>query len=199
MLFSRAPRPRAWKGPPAGTSTAVATVTVPVLVGMQEDGLLILPTHRLIGNMDGFDLQIFRNAIKEHFDIEETDLKPEQWDDVAQTDASRAPHEFALYLGATRRLYRLKLKNVDVLKRLAVKEDVLDNEKPTTAIAISNQQQLGPTDPKLRAAVANNSARLRALLLGHEKLPPLPADAVHGIAALPAAPTVKSLTADWMG
>jgi uncharacterized protein (DUF1015 family) len=92
-----------------------------VLVGMQEDGLLILPTHRLIGNMDGFDVQIFRNAIKDHFDVEETTLKPEQWDDIAQTDASRSPNEFALYVGATRRLYRLRLKNLDVLKNLEPK------------------------------------------------------------------------------
>jgi uncharacterized protein (DUF1015 family) len=89
-----------------------------VLVGMQDDGLLILPTHRLIGNVADFDLQIFRNAIKEHFDVEETNLKPEQWDDVSQTDASRTQHEFALYIGATRRLYRLRLKNLDVLKNL---------------------------------------------------------------------------------
>jgi uncharacterized protein (DUF1015 family) len=89
-----------------------------VLVGMQEDGLLILPTHRLIGNIGDFDLQIFKNAIKQHFDIEETNLKPEQWDDIAQTDTSRAAHEFALYIGATRRLYRMRLKDVDVLKNL---------------------------------------------------------------------------------
>jgi uncharacterized protein (DUF1015 family) len=89
-----------------------------VLVGMQDDGLLILPTHRLIGNMDGFDTQIFFAAIKQNFDVEETNLRPEQWDEVAQTDSRRSPHEFALYVGATRRLYVLRLKNVDVLKPL---------------------------------------------------------------------------------
>jgi uncharacterized protein (DUF1015 family) len=89
-----------------------------VLVGMQDDGLLILPTHRLIGNLEGFDLQIFFNAIKNHFEVEETNLKPEQWDDLSQTDTSRTQHEFALYVGAKRRLYRLRLKNLDVLKDL---------------------------------------------------------------------------------
>jgi uncharacterized protein (DUF1015 family) len=89
-----------------------------VLVGMQDDGLLILPTHRLIGGMDGFDTQIFFAAIKPYFDIEETRLRPEQWDDLSQTDATRAPHEFALYVGATRKLYRLKLKSDEVLKTL---------------------------------------------------------------------------------
>ena len=92
-----------------------------VLVGMHEDGLLVLPTHRLIGNMDSFDLQIFQAAIKQHFDIEETNLRPEQWDDVSQTNASRTAHEFGLYIGATRRLYRMRLRNLDVLKDLEPK------------------------------------------------------------------------------
>ncbi len=87
-----------------------------VLVAMQDDGLLILPTHRLIGGMDDFDMQIFGNAVKEHFTIEESRLRPEQWDDVAQTSTKRAPHEFGLYVGATKKLYILKLKNIDVLK-----------------------------------------------------------------------------------
>jgi uncharacterized protein (DUF1015 family) len=89
-----------------------------VLVGMQDDGLLILPTHRLIGGMEGFDPQVFFGSIRQHFDIEESNLKPEQWDDVAQTDARRTPHEFALYVGATRKLYVLRLKNLDILKPL---------------------------------------------------------------------------------
>ena len=89
-----------------------------VLVGMQDDGLLILPTHRLIGGMDGFDTQIFFAAIRQNFDIEETNLRPEQWDDVSQTDARRTQHEFALYVGATRKLYVLRLKNPDVLAPL---------------------------------------------------------------------------------
>jgi uncharacterized protein (DUF1015 family) len=93
-----------------------------VLVGMHDDGLLILPTHRLIGGMQGFDMQIFRNAIKDHFDIEEVHMRPEQFDDIAQTDASRALHQFGLYEGATRRFYLLKLKNLDVLKTLEPKQ-----------------------------------------------------------------------------
>ena len=93
-----------------------------VLVGMQDDGLLILPTHRLIGHLEGFDLQIFFNAIKNHFEVEETNLRPEQWDDISQTDTSRTPHEFALYVGEKRRLYRLRLKNLDVLKDLEPKQ-----------------------------------------------------------------------------
>jgi uncharacterized protein (DUF1015 family) len=34
-----------------------------VLVAMQDDGLLILPTHRLIGGLSGFDIAAFKSAI----------------------------------------------------------------------------------------------------------------------------------------
>ena len=89
-----------------------------VLVGMQDDGLLILPTHRLIGNMDGFDMQIFTAAVKDHFIVEETKLTPEQWDAVVQTDPKRRSHEFAIYVAATRKLYNLRLRSDDVLRSL---------------------------------------------------------------------------------
>jgi uncharacterized protein (DUF1015 family) len=89
-----------------------------VLVGMQDDGLLILPTHRLIGGMSEFDMQIFSAAIRNHFEITETSLRPEQWDDFSQTDKNRRPHEFALYVGATRKLYAMRLKTESILKTL---------------------------------------------------------------------------------
>jgi len=88
-----------------------------VLVGMQDDGLLILPTHRLVGGMDGFDMQIFSSAIKEFFTVEEVRMRPEQWDDVSQTATHRRPHEFGLYDGATRKFYLLRARTDNVLGR----------------------------------------------------------------------------------
>ena len=93
-----------------------------VLVGMQDDGLLILPTHRLIGGMDGFDMQIFGNAVKDHFEIEQVQMRPEQFNDISQTAANNGKHEIGLYDGSTRRFYVLKLKNPDVLKSLEPKQ-----------------------------------------------------------------------------
>lgn len=94
-----------------------------VLVPMQDDGLLILPTHRLIGGLDGFDMQIFTATVKEHFDVEETKLTPEQWDAAAPDLENRKKNrEFALYVGATKKLYLLKLKNIDVIKPLEPKQ-----------------------------------------------------------------------------
>ncbi len=87
-----------------------------MLVGMQDDGLLILPTHRLIGAMDGFDVQIFRHAVKDVMDVTESKLRPEQFNDPAQTDPQLQNQTFGLYDGTTKKFYTLRLRNRDVLK-----------------------------------------------------------------------------------
>jgi uncharacterized protein (DUF1015 family) len=83
------------------------------LVPMQDDGLLILPTHRLIGNLVHFELDIFRATVKEYFDIHETLLTPAEFESSAT-----ASHTFGLYDGVTKKLYMLRLKNDDILKPL---------------------------------------------------------------------------------
>lgn len=87
-----------------------------VLVAMQDDGLLILPTHRLVGGMEGFDMQLFTANVKAHFSVEESDMRPEQFDDVMVPNVKHAEREFGLYDGKTRKFYILKLKNKDLLK-----------------------------------------------------------------------------------
>jgi uncharacterized protein (DUF1015 family) len=88
-----------------------------VLVGMQDDGLLILPTHRLIGGMDGFDMQIFRHAVKDVMDVTESPLRPEQFNDPVQTDPELQKQTFGLYDGQSKKFYTLRLRNRDILKR----------------------------------------------------------------------------------
>jgi uncharacterized protein (DUF1015 family) len=90
-----------------------------VLVGMQDPGLLILPTHRLIGGLDGFDVNRFRAALGPNAELTETPLSPDQFDDHAHGGGAHAePHTFGLFDGRTRKMYLLKLKNPDVLKPL---------------------------------------------------------------------------------
>lgn len=87
------------------------------LVGMQDEGLLILPTHRLIGNIDGFEINAFRSAVADVFDVVHTDVPPAQlphWVDV--TLPLLPAHTFGLYDGRTGKLYQLTCKNADVLK-----------------------------------------------------------------------------------
>jgi len=89
-----------------------------VLVGMQDPGLLILPTHRLIGGLTNFTIDAFRTAIAPHFSLEEISTSPEKMPQAIE-DLSRSEiNSFVLYVGHTRRLYRLNLINLDLLKSL---------------------------------------------------------------------------------
>ena len=158
-----------------------------VLVGMQDDGLLILPTHRLIGGMEGFDMQIFSNAIKNHFDIEQLPMRPEEFNDIAQTDANHGLHEFGLFEGSTRRFYMLRLKNIDVLKELepnqsdawrqldvAILQRYLLDEVLQPEFAAPKELTKGYTaDPKAIAKLVNGKAYQIALMLRPTPLPAL--------------------------
>ena len=86
------------------------------LVGMQDDGLLIQPTHRLVGGLSGpFDPAAFTAAVAGVFDVTPLpDVSPDQvphWTDV--TLPLLPAHTFGLYDG--RALYQLTCRNPDVL------------------------------------------------------------------------------------
>ena len=90
-----------------------------VLVGMQDDGLIILPTHRLIGGLQNWDVAAFRSAVSGGFDVTETPLGPDHVDEFIQNVLPSQPaHTFGLYDAATKRVYQLNLKNPDVLRPL---------------------------------------------------------------------------------
>src|SRR5688572_7238880 len=83
-----------------------------VLVGMQDDGLLILPTHRLIGGLDRFDIETFRAFTSDVVTVEETPLGPDLVDEYVDKVLPLQPaHTFGLYDGRTKKLYQLTLKN----------------------------------------------------------------------------------------
>jgi uncharacterized protein (DUF1015 family) len=90
-----------------------------VLVGMQDDGLLILPTHRLIGGLDAFNIDAFRAAVGKNVEVAETPLGPDKVDEyVGKVLPLQPAHTFGLYDGRARKLYQLTLKNVDLLRPL---------------------------------------------------------------------------------
>ena len=92
-----------------------------VLVGMQDPGLLILPTHRLIGGIADFNIEAFRKALSPSFQIDEMAVPVDRMNDAVDALASGSPNTFGLYDGKTRRLYSLKLINQDLLKPLEPK------------------------------------------------------------------------------
>jgi uncharacterized protein (DUF1015 family) len=87
-----------------------------VLVAMQDDGLLILPTHRLIGGLKNFNVADFNTALGANFEVTETPLRPDHVDELATILDKFEPHTFGLYDGASKKLFTLKLKNLDLLK-----------------------------------------------------------------------------------
>jgi uncharacterized protein (DUF1015 family) len=88
-----------------------------VLISMQDDGLIIQPTHRLLSGLVNFDIAEFTMAVVPHFQVAETGIGPENVAAYARdTLPKQPPHTFALFDGATRRLYQLTCKDPDVLK-----------------------------------------------------------------------------------
>jgi uncharacterized protein (DUF1015 family) len=90
-----------------------------VLVGMQEDGLIILPTHRLVGGLQNFTIDAFKAAVGANLDVTETVLTPDHVDEFVNVVLPRQPaHTFGLYDGRAKKLYQLTLNNVEVLAAL---------------------------------------------------------------------------------
>jgi uncharacterized protein (DUF1015 family) len=90
-----------------------------VLVSMQDDGLLILPTHRLLKLSDPFSIDGLKKATQAVFEITDTGIAP---DAVARWTDEQLPklpnHTFGLYDSASKKLLRLTLTRPDVLRML---------------------------------------------------------------------------------
>jgi uncharacterized protein (DUF1015 family) len=87
-----------------------------VLVPMQDDGLLILPTHRLIGGLRFFHIETLKHALGKHFDVKELKDGVNHLQDFINHELPMAPaHTFGLFDGATRKLYQLTLKDPSIL------------------------------------------------------------------------------------
>ncbi len=93
-----------------------------VLIAMQDDGLLILPTHRLISGLTNFDPAAFNAALGSNFEMTETPLGANRSAELATILNGYEAHTFGLYDGKTKKLFTLKLKNLDILKTLEPKQ-----------------------------------------------------------------------------
>jgi uncharacterized protein (DUF1015 family) len=96
-----------------------------VLVGMQDDGLSILPTHRILGNIPNFDVAAFAEAVRPNFDVRATPMTPNLVDEFVRNVLPLQPaHTFGLYDGRSKTLYEMKCKNPDVLASLEPNQSV---------------------------------------------------------------------------
>jgi len=90
-----------------------------VLVALENDGLLILPTHRLIGGIESFEIRSFKDAVAGKFEVAETPLPANKVDDYIENILPSQPaHTFGLYDGRTKKLYELTVRDPDVLAAL---------------------------------------------------------------------------------
>jgi uncharacterized protein (DUF1015 family) len=94
-----------------------------VLVAMQDDGLIILPTHRLVSGLSWFDLDAFQNALNGKFEIRPTTIAPEKLAQYAdELLPKQPPHTFGLYDAKTSTLYQLRLLKGDLLNAFEPKQ-----------------------------------------------------------------------------
>jgi uncharacterized protein (DUF1015 family) len=92
------------------------------LISLQDDGLLILPTHRLIGGLKSFDIQQFKSAVAGNFDVTETSISSDHLSELSKSIDADDPHTIGLFDGKTRKSYKLKLKNPNILQSLEPKQ-----------------------------------------------------------------------------
>lgn len=81
------------------------------LVNIEDPGLVILPTHRLIMNIDNFNLVSFLESTERYFEIKKTTAKT-MLEDLETCKA----HAFGFYSAQT--AYVLTLKSLDPMKKL---------------------------------------------------------------------------------
>jgi uncharacterized protein (DUF1015 family) len=94
-----------------------------VLVSMNDDGLLIWPTHRLIGGLEWFDIEAFKSAVGPAITVTNAPVGPDKMEEYVDHALPKlGVHTFGLYDGRTKKLYQLKLNDPDVLAKLEPKQ-----------------------------------------------------------------------------
>ena len=91
------------------------------LVNLYDEGLVVLPTHRVVRNIYNLDLQGLKSALTEVFEVEEFDLSiglPGFMNELG--NRGKKKHVFGLYT-QERALYLLTIKNMNQAKSLMPK------------------------------------------------------------------------------
>jgi uncharacterized protein (DUF1015 family) len=93
-----------------------------VLVGMQDDGLLILPTHRLIGNIAAFDVGALKSALAKVADVTDLPIPESELPHYIEATLPRQPQNtFGLFDGRTRKTHQITFRTPEVLKEIEPK------------------------------------------------------------------------------
>ncbi len=159
-----------------------------VMVAMQDDGLLILPTHRLIGNIQSFEIGAFRQALSGIASVSDANISPDALPHYIDVVLPRQPaHTFGLYDARTRKTWQITITAPDVLARsqpdhspawraldVAVLQHLLLDEIIQPKFAAGDQITKGYTaDSAAVASMTDGSKYQIALLLKSTPLPAL--------------------------
>jgi uncharacterized protein (DUF1015 family) len=159
-----------------------------VLVGMQDDGLLILPTHRIVGGLDSFDIDTLRAAVADKASITDLNISENELPHYIDHVLPQQPiNTFGLFDGKTRKSYQLSITGDDILKDLelghseawrkldvavlqsylldaVLKPTFAGGKDPTRAYTADSNAVAGMTDgKKYQIALLLKSTPLRAL------------------------------------
>jgi uncharacterized protein (DUF1015 family) len=86
------------------------------LVGMQDDGLLILPTHRLISGLKDFSAEALKSALSGVATVTPVDITESQLPHYIDDLLPKQPaNTFGLFDGQTRKTHQITFTNRDVL------------------------------------------------------------------------------------
>ncbi len=114
------------------------------LVDMSDPGLVVLPTHRLVGNLPDFDSATFLNKLGETFEITPTDSLEDTLASLEQ-----GPHVLGLYSAAG--FARLRLRDAAGLAPLFADKPPLWNELDVAILHVAILEALlGIDEEKLR-------------------------------------------------
>lgn len=90
-----------------------------VLVALQDDGLIILPTHRLIGGLQSFNIDTVQRKAAGKADVRPAPASVDQMRDyIEDVLPKQPPHTIGLFDSASKKLYELRVKDPDILREL---------------------------------------------------------------------------------
>lgn len=92
------------------------------LVDMDDPGLIILPTHRMINGIKDFDINSFVHKLGEHFEVEQINVQSHNLQDKVQIAQEildkKGLHTFVLYAHNKEIFYSLSLRSMNIMETL---------------------------------------------------------------------------------
>lgn len=106
---------------PNHTGNEIYNYVMMMLVAMSDPGLVVLPTHRCVNNIDNFNIDKFLNDVSEEFSVSSYTFKTSATDDKAEeleyTLTKAGKNAFAFYDGNGFDYHIFKLKDIDYINR----------------------------------------------------------------------------------